>query len=80
MASLGQTEAILTTALQEIDQIYELQETINREQGDAQNATQVRDMKFEELIDWLSDYETVARIALADQPQLLEKLGIVVPS
>ncbi len=80
MATLGQTEEILTTALQDVDQINELQETINREQGDAQNATQVRDMKFEELIDWLADYETVARIALADKPQLLEKLGIVVPS
>ena len=37
-------------------------------------------MAMEALEDWLEDYLGIARVALADEPQLLEALGIVVPS
>ena len=78
LASYGQTEDILTGQLAAVDTVALASEARKREMGDAQNATQERDEKLEELLDWVSDYEVIARIALADKPQLLEKLGIVV--
>ena len=51
---------------------------ILREKGDAQQATLIRDNKIDVLSEWVRDYETIAKIALMDQPQLLEKLGMII--
>lgn len=47
------------------------------ETGEAQAATQARDKKLDELAKWVSDLRAVAKVALADDPQQLEKLGIL---
>lgn len=78
LAAYGQTEEVLTAQLAAVDAVSAASEARKKELGDAQNATQERDEKLEELLDWVSDYEVIARIALMDKPQLLEKLGIVV--
>jgi hypothetical protein len=78
LAGFGQSEEKLSAQLAAIDGVATASETKKKEMGDAQNATQERDEKLEELVDWVGDYEVIARIALADNPQLLEKLGIVV--
>ncbi|MEQ9440181.1 MAG: hypothetical protein RIG62_14100 [Cyclobacteriaceae bacterium] len=49
-----------------------------QKKGKAQHATQQRDVALKELSQWLSRFKAAARLALADEPQLLEVLGIVV--
>lgn len=78
LAAYGQTEEMLHTQVVAIEKVARASEAVKKEMGDAQNATLERDMKLEELAGWVSDYEVIARIALAGNPQLLEKLGIVV--
>jgi hypothetical protein len=44
--------------------------------AEAQRATQARDAAIEALDDWLADFRAVARLALEDDPQLLEALQL----
>ena len=51
-----------------------------REKGESQDATKLKDAPFIELEDWMREFYTVAKIALKDNPQLLESLGKFVRS
>lgn len=51
-----------------------------REKGESQDATKLKDTAFIELDDWMSEFYVVAKIALEDNPQLLESLGKFVRS
>ncbi len=51
-----------------------------REKGEAQEATRLRNEKLDALDDYCTDLQTLAEIALEEQPQLMEKLGILVRS
>jgi hypothetical protein len=53
-------------------------EAQDKARGVAQEATQMRDAKLQELDRWLADYKAVAEVALAASPQQLEQLGWVV--
>ena len=46
-----------------------------REKGESQDATKEKDKAFYQLDDWMSEFFAVARIALDDNPQLMEVLG-----
>lgn len=52
----------------------------DKERGEAQEATKVRDAKLDELDQWLADYKKIAEVALDESPQQLEQLGWVVAS
>lgn len=77
-AKYGITQEMIEAGQAEVLAVEAQDEAIMREKGDAQNATMERDEAFEKLAEWVQDYETIARVALADKPQLLEKLGIIV--
>lgn len=51
-----------------------------KEMGEAQMATKERDKKIVELDKWAGIYKKVVTITFEDQPQILEKLGILVRS
>lgn len=59
-------------ALNEVRQAY-LQYT--NEKGESQQATKNKDAAFEALEKWVREFYSIAKIALEDQPQLLESLG-----
>ena len=48
--------------------------------GIAQNATKTKNSAFKELEKWMGAFFAIARIALEDEPQLLESLGKFVKS
>ncbi len=56
------------------DQIETLNQTQKDETGEAQRATKARDAALDELHEWMGEFKTVAQIALADDPQLMESL------
>jgi hypothetical protein len=60
-----------------MDQVEAKSQAQKKEIGDAQEATQARDKKIDELAKWISDLRAVVKVALADNPQQLEKLGIL---
>ena len=51
-----------------------------REKGESQDSTKSKDKAFGEIDDWMSEFYAVAKIALEDNPQLLESLGKFVRS
>lgn len=70
-AELEQMQAMVTSFIQ--SQQQQTQKT-----GDAQLATQRRNAVLKQLQQWVRGYRSIARVALEDQPQLLEVLGILV--
>ncbi len=71
-------EIAQTKAMVEALQAGQRKRTARR--GEAQHATQQRDRKRRELKDWMTQFRKAARLALHDNPQLLEVLGIQVAS
>lgn len=64
----------------DIAALKSLKLTQKKEMGEAQMATKERDKKLSVLDKWAKRYKKVATIAFEDQPQILEKLGILVRS
>jgi hypothetical protein len=70
------TTETLQAGLDQLANLDLLRAAQKKESGEAQQATDDRDRAMDEINEWMSLYYTVAKIALADKPQLLEKLGV----
>lgn len=70
---LAQTRAM-------VEALFAARQQQLQSKGEAQNATQKRDEKRRQLKRWIAQFKKTARIALHDEPQLLEIIGIVMPS
>ena len=80
LAEFGITKNKLSGAQAQVNDVEVKLNAQFKEKGEAQTATQLRDEAFDELQDWMSDFIAIARIALEEQSQYLEMLGIVEPS
>ena len=77
LKEFGITEPKLKAGLNELKAVETANLAQEKEKGEAQAATQKRDAALDALQDWLSDYLAIAKIALEDNPQLLEGLGVL---
>ena len=77
MADYGQTLEKLEAGHQLTLELEKQMALHKKEMGEAQEATKKRDLAIKELKAWYADYIKIARLALADQPEYLEMLGIV---
>lgn len=76
LAKVGIPQARLQTGQQLVEAVEAAKLTQEKESGDAQQATLDRNNAVAEVDEWKADFTVIARIALEDKPQLLEKLGI----
>lgn len=77
MAGVGRTEEKLNTAETMVKDVEAKRSIQLKEKGEAQAATEARDYAFDDLNEWMSDFIGIAKIALEDEPQQLEMLGLV---
>jgi len=70
------TAGALQAGQAQVEQTFAINSLQKQKKGEAQNATQHRDAAVKALANWLSDFKKIAKIALAESPQLLESLNL----
>ncbi|NCT16071.1 MAG: hypothetical protein GW774_12490 [Flavobacteriales bacterium] len=74
------TPAHIASQLAGIAEVESLRAARTLSDGIAQNATKIKEKAFKDLEKWMGAFFAIARIALEDEPQLLESLGKFVRS
>lgn len=80
LATLKVTQEEVTAALAAIEAVENARAEYLREVGESQDATKIKDKMMAALEDWMQRMLRVARIALEDNPQLMESLNVLVRS
>lgn len=80
MAKYGVPTAEITQVKELLSKLSELEVLRNDTKRQAQQTTQRKQVAVKELRAWFSRFMRVARLACIDDPQLLESMGVVVPS
>lgn len=76
LEAYGQSIEKVKAVKQQILETRIYAEVHKSEKEEAQQTSQIRDEILDLLIEWVSDYKKIARIALKDKPHLLETLGL----
>ena len=74
LARIGTTEEMIRGYIRNYDATQSAYTAFYKEDSEAVNATRLRDEKVEALCDFLYDFFILARIAFADQPDLLKQI------
>tara|TARA_R110001583_G_scaffold39735_2_gene127206 strand:+ start:1046 stop:1699 length:654 start_codon:yes stop_codon:yes gene_type:complete len=80
MQGFGYTSESITALQAKLKKLKDLQQTQQQEIGDAQQATDDKWNSYNQLKDFCYKLREVAKIEFESDPQLLEKLGILVRS
>lgn len=80
MAKYGVNKAKLEQGLAAAQSAQVLLIEQQQAKGEAQRATQHKQQALQNLKRWCRDFQTIAEVALQDDPQLMEILGKTVPS
>jgi len=80
LARFNITPEVLADAQADVQAVADANSAQEQEKGDAQDATQARDAAVDAFDDWMADFRVIARVALEERPQQLEKLSISMPS
>jgi hypothetical protein len=80
LGRFGLTQAQITAGQQLVAEVAAGHVAQQSRKSVSQETLKARDVALEALNDWMRDFLAIARIALAEQPQTLEKLGIIVAS
>ena len=76
----GVTPEVLQETHTHLAELLALYDQQSQRKAEAQNTTEQRNRTMKELDAWMSEFYQIAKIALKDEPQLLEMLGVVVPA
>lgn len=71
----GITSATITAQQTGFEGLTDLNANQQKETGEAQKATKVRDDMYDTFKDWMSDFKAIATLALSKTPQLREQMG-----
>lgn len=77
-AKIKITAEIVADSLAKFDQLLVARANYDKELGESQDATGVKNEALTIMEEWMADFDAIATIALYDKPQLLEVLGIFV--
>jgi len=80
LARLGITGEDISGGMELASSVSDDRNNYLREVGESEAATKTKDAAMATMQDWMTEFYAVARIALEDQPQLLEALGRPVKS
>jgi hypothetical protein len=79
LAVFDLTQAMLVDGQRRVEAVAASLAARMQHKGAAQDATSTRDSALAALAIWMGDFLKIARVALQDRPQLLEKLGVAAP-